>query len=504
MNATFTPGEMSIERFILVLRTHIKLVVGVFVLSVSAAVLITLITPEIYIASTSLNFDIKSANPLDSRGRSLESDAYLTTQIDIIKSQNVAQKVQSDLSEYEFDRFIEAVHAEKTIVDMAIQEIKSVFKWSEESDDDTSSIQSLAEDGALIDVVPETIDINSAYSWMTQVVGVNLIVEPRLNSRVVDLIYSSTDPRIAALMANKFADAYLATNLEMTIDPVRKTSKWYDEQLKDLRGKLEGAQSKLTTYQQQEGIVSSDERMDTETSRLQKLSDQLVVAQQDTRKVGFSQKKLQEIIKQGIPLTTLSLVFNNDVVKKIKSEIRRQEGELVDISASLGSNHPRRKKVASELQATRARLSNEMKIITDGIYNTAALAKERELDLSRALEEQKKLVLDLKHEHNRITVLKREVESANKTYNAALTQLNTTSMQSLVNQTNVSVIDPANIPGGSSSPKLTKNLAIGGLVGLLLGVGLAIFLEMLTRRVHSKDDLLVELRVPVLGHLKRA
>ena len=95
------------------------------------------------------------------------------------------------------------------------------------------------------------------------------------------------------------------------------------------------------------------------------------------------------------------------------------------------------------------------------------------------------------------------METAQATYNAALTQLNTTSMQSMVDQTNVSIVDRANIPGRHSSPDVVKNLVFGVIGGLILGIGLAVLMEMFSRRVHSREDFTVELGIPMLGHLKK-
>jgi uncharacterized protein involved in exopolysaccharide biosynthesis len=259
----------------------------------------------------------------------------------------------------------------------------------------------------------------------------------------------------------------------------------------------------LTAYQQQEGVVSTNERLDTENTRLQNLSNQLVTAQEATRNAVTERQKLQEVLASGAPLDTFEPVFDNAVVQNIKAQIRDLQGTLVNSSNSLGANHPKIKKIKSELYAARQRLDAEIKTITDGINNAAELSKEREHDLAKSLEAQKQLVLDLKNEHNKIAVLQRDVESAQATYNAALNELNTTSMQSLVDQTNVSIVDRANIPSTPSSPRVTKNLALGVLAGLLLGIGLAVILEISIRRVHSQDDLIDELGVPLLAHLKK-
>ena len=489
-------SEVSINKYFLILSRHFLLIGGILVAALAIAWVVTYLTPKIYEASTSIHFDLKSANPMDNRGGTLKTEAYFSTQMDIIKSQNVSRKVEDSLSKYEQERLILAFKAEKTAIDNVTPKLINYFKSIAAPQENTPN-ESAVDSGST-----KTLDISSAYGWLTAAIGSNLTVMPRFKSRIVDITYSSTDPEIATIMANRFTDAYIATNLQMMIDPARKTSGWFSDQLKGLRRNLEEAQAKLTAYQQKEEIVSTDERMDTENTRLQKLSTQLVNAQSNTRNAVTEQKKLVEVRKSGASVMTLDTVFNSPVVQKVKQEIRTLEGELAEISSTLGKNHPRHVSVNTEHRAARERLNKEIRAISGNINSSAELAKDRERDLSAALERQKQLVLNLKQEHNRISVLNRDVESAQATYNAALKEQNTTNMQSLVDQTNVSIIDLANIPGQPSSPILSKNLAIGGFAGLLLGIGLAILMEMLNRRVHSKEDLILELKVPLLGHLK--
>lgn len=489
--------EMSLEKYFLILRTHARQISVIFVSAVAIAGVITYFTPEMYSASTSIHFDFKAANPMDNQGNLLEEDAYLYTQIDIIKSQNVSEKVDESLTTYEKERLISAIQAEQTIIDKLRIEIQRTIdsllttdETANQEDDDNT-------------VSKDNLDISSPYSWITRRLHYTLKVEPRFNSRIVDIAYSSTDPQIATFIANRIADAYIATNLQMTIDPARKTSTWFGEQIKALRQKLENAQSALTAYQQKERIISSDQRLDTENERLQELSSQLVVAQQATRNAVTEQIKLGKVLETGDSLLTFGPVFSNSVVQNIKSEIRTLEGELVQVSTSLGKNHPKYKRISSELYAARMRLKNEITNITDGINNTAELAKDRELDLFQALNDQKQLVLSLKQEHDIIAVLQRDVESAQAVYNAALSQQNSTNMQSMIDQTNVSIIDLANVPEEPSTPSWIKNLILGGFGGLLLGIGIAIFSEITNRRIHSKEDLIYELELPLLGHLKK-
>lgn len=493
-------NELSLEKYFLLIKSRARIILLIFAAGIAVAGLITYLTPKMYTATTTLNFDFSSANPLDSQGRTLAEDAYLFTQIDIIKSQNVAQKVEDSLTEYEWERSIEAMQAKNTVLDnLRIQVLRFFSNIGSKKEQDVAPMDGEVESSL---EAPPSLGVQSPYSWFARMIRYDLFVEPRFNSRVVEVSYSSPDPAIAAMFANRFSEAYIATNLEMTTDPARKTTAWFDEQLKSLRKKLEDAQSALTAYQQSQGIVSSDERIDTETARLQDLSSQLVAAQASTRNAITAQQKLEQLLRDGKSLETFEPVLANSVIQSVKSDIRRLEGKRAEMSNSLGVNHPRRKQVEAELDAARQRLATEIRAIKDGINNTAELTKTREEDLAAALGEQKKLILDLKKEHDRIAVLKREVESAQATYNAALTQLNTTSMQSMLDQTNVSIIDPANVPSRPSSPRITKNLVLGALAGLLLGMGCVVFMELFVRRVHSKDDITEELGIPLLGHLK--
>jgi len=479
-------------------RARAKLIVAISITAVVIAGVITYLTPKMYRAASSLNFEF-TTNPVDTRGRDLSDETYLSTQIDIIKSLSVAREVENSLTEYEKARLSAALDAESSIIDKYIYKVKSSINALFRDDSDSGSHSKSGGHST-----GEILDVSSAYTSLTRRMGTGLDVVPRVNSRVVEISYMSVNRKLAALMANRYAEAYIDTSVRMITDPAQKSKVWFDSQLKSLRKRLEEAQAMLTVYQQKEGIVSSDERLDFETERLQDLAGQLVVAQNTTRNAVTEQRKLQEVIDSEASLMTFGAVFDNPVVQNIKSEIRSLKGRIAEKSSSLGRNHPDMKKLNSELYSAQKRLDSEVEEIIDGINNAAELSMEREADLEASLKRQKVIVLDLKSEHDKISVLKREVESAQATYNAALDQLNTTSMQSLVDQTNVTIIDEANIPSTHAKPKILLNLAIGIFGGLIAGVGLALIMELTTRKVHTKEELIAELEIPLLGHLKNA
>lgn len=500
------PNDISIEKIFLILRLRIWLILAVFGGAVLVAALYTYQMPKMYMATASLNFDFSGNNPLDERGRTvLSQDSYLTTQVGVLQSLNVAQQVVDSLSDYERVRVIAALDASQSALDVASNRVMKFVKTLISGGDKEQQEPIVDVDGGAGSVPSklQTLEVSSHYDWLARALGSDLVIYPQVNSRIVEVSYYSTDPKVAALLADRFAEAYIAANLKMVIDPARKTKVWFDDQLKLLRVRLEESQSRLTEYQQKEGIVSSDQRIDIETTHLRSLADQLVAAQQATRNAETEKKKLEEVLARGDTLATFGPVFSNPDVQKIKADIRNLEATLAEGSNSLGVNHPKIKKIKAEIVAAQSRLSREINSVVESIDNAADLSVERERSLEQAVADQKQLVLKLKSEHDKIQVLQRDVESAQVAYNAALGQLNTTSMQSMLNQTNVSVVDHATVPRIHATPRVTKNLALGAFGGLLLGIGTALFLELFGRKVHSENDIVDLLGIPLLGELRK-
>jgi len=98
-----------------------------------------------------------------------------------------------------------------------------------------------------------------------------------------------------------------------------------------------------------------------------------------------------------------------------------------------------------------------------------------------------------------MTVLVKEVDSAQRAYDTVAQRLALTNIEAQANQSDVAVLTPALAPFKPSGPKLMLNLLIGLAAGLLLGIGGGIILELFDRRVRSGHDLVESAGLIVLG-----
>ena len=315
-------------------------------------------------------------------------------------------------------------------------------------------------------------------------------MRPARESNVINISYRGSDPESAARIVNAFAQSYLDINLAMKTEPARLYAEWFDEQTKASRAKLEAAQARMSDFQQKAGIVTSDERLDYEAAKLSEISSQLTKVQGETTD---SQSK-----RNGRG-DTVAEVMQSPLINTLKAEIGKQEAKVQETSVNLGPNHPARQRAESELASLRSRLAKETGQISSSIETSYRVGKDRERELQGAVGAQRSRVMALNKQRDDMNVYRRDVESAQKAYDAVSQSASQSRLQSLSNQANVVRLNTATPPLGPSSPKLLINLLIAAFGGTLLGVACALLLELTNRRVRSSEDLVQILDLPVLA-----
>src|SRR5437773_2644709 len=400
---------MNLMQFLLTLRARYKIALLVLFCTVAVALTGNQYLPRQYIATAAVAFDLRSPDPV----AGVILPLMVATQVEIVKSDRVAHKVVRLLKLDESP----AVKAQ----------------WRENADGEGKLEQ-----------------------WLTDSLQRGLEGTPSRESNIIRISYKASDAGFAAAVANAFAQAYVETTIEMRVEPARQHSRWLEDQGKLLRENVEGAQSRLSAYQQKSGIVATDERLDDEAARLSQLSTQLT--------------SLQE---------------------SLRTDIARQEIKLKEAAVNLGRNHPDYQNIESELAELKKRLEREV-------------SSNKESELRAAIEAQRKRLLELRSARDHLAVLQRDVDAAQRIYDTVMQRFNQTSLESQATLTNVSLFAPANEPTAPSFPKpLRTVLLLSIFLGLALGAGAAFMLEMLDRRIRCVDELAEMLQMPVLCVIER-
>ena len=441
---------MTLLQFLLILRARYKVAVFALLITVAITFSISLLLPKQYTATSAVVVDVRSPDPIVGLVMpGLASPAYMATQGDIINSDRVAQRVvkllRMDESQVIREQWMDATEGK---VDLTI--------------------------------------------WLAGLLKQKLDVRPSRDSNVINIEFSGVEPSFAATAANAFAQAYIDVNIELKVTPARQSATWFEDQMKAVRDKLEEAQAALSAFQQKTGIIATEERLDHETAKLSELSTRLTNAQAETS--DSSSKR-----KSAANSETLIEVMQHPLIHSLKSDIARLEAKLQESNLNLGKNHPQTKRSQSELASLKGRLASETQQISNSIGTSYKVGKQMEKELLEAMEVQKKRLLELNKERDEVHVLKRDVEAAQHTFDAVSQRSAQTRLESLSAQTNVSILNPATTPTEHSRPRILLNVLISIFLGTLLGIGIALMLELVNRRVRSAEDIIQAIDLPVLA-----
>lgn len=441
---------MTFGQLLIILRARWKLILSVFMGVVAAVLILNLLLPKKYTATAAVLVDVKSPDPIAGMVLpGLMTPGYIATQLDVIQSERVARGVVRDLR-----------LAEQT----TLRE-----QWQEQTNGN-----------------------GSFEAWLAQLLLLGLEIRPSRESSVINISYSAADPNFAAALANSFVRNYIATTLELRVEPARQFSGLFEEQAKVARSKLEEAQARLSDYQRQKGLLATDERMDVENARLAELSSQLVALQAISAESASRKAQASANIQE---------VLNNPVIASLKADLSRQEARLKELSARFGTAHPTVIEMQASINELRVRIDGEIGRVTNSVGINNTVNQSREAQIRRALEEQRQRVLLLKEQRSEAAMLLRDVETAQRNFEVISNRLNQTSLESQSTQTNVSVVKEASAPSTPSSPRILLNMILAIMVGGILSVASALMLELRDRKLRTEADVIDGLGLPMLGTL---
>jgi chain length determinant protein EpsF len=442
---------MSLHQLLLILAARYKTVLTIMAATVSVTVAASLLFPEHYTASSTVVLDIRSPEPVAGLVPSaFTMPSYVPTQVGTIMTPRVAQGAVALLRSSSPELY---------------------ERWLEESRGAGESDRWLAE-------------------WLQKRVK----VAPGKESNLISISFTSRDPVLAAAAANAFTQAYVDTDIALKIDPARSGATWLESQEKLIRARLEQAETRISEYQQKNGLVAVDERLDHEVARLNELSTQLTTAES-------VREEAEGKARAALARVSLPEMVHNELINSLKSQLGRAEAKFMEVSEDLGPNHPMRQGMEAEIASLRERLREETGKVTASFVGAGAVSRNKEAALRKAIESQKAKLLQMRQQRDELSALMRERDSARKAYESVSQRLTQTSLESKATQTNIAVLSPAFEPLRPSYPKPFLYGLIAAVAGFILGAIGALARESRHLPARSLEEVEAALALPVLAVL---
>jgi polysaccharide biosynthesis transport protein len=401
------------------------------------------------------------------------SDTYLETQYRILKSENLARRVISDLKLDQIAEFNQPPHW-----------------WARRSQEASLKPALTTPENS----VPEsTIDNEVLKKFQDR-----LDVEPLKRSRLVEVSFESNDRNLAAQVVNTLAATYIQQNLESRWQASQKASEWLSQQLMGMKSKLEKSEDELQQYARDNGLLFLETDKGTSenivTQRLRQLQEELTKAQADR----YEKQSLYLLVQQG-DFSSLPGIFNNKLMQDLTEKLAELERERSRLSSIFNPDYPQVKEIQNQIDEAQSTLSDERERAAKAIANDYRAAVERENMLQQAFKDQQHdadLIAEKSVQYN---ILKREADTNKQLYVGLLEKLKETGVSTSMKAANIRVIDPAYPPKKPDSPRIPLNLSLAMLLGLSLGIGAAFLQEHLDNSFKTAGEIERFLQLPALA-----
>ena len=321
----------------------------------------------------------------------------------------------------------------------------------------------------------------------------SLQVDLVTGSRMIKVSFESASPRLAAGVANALVSNYREYNFLAKYDATRQVSGWMKEQLDDLKAKVEKSQQALVTYERTNSIVDISGRENIEEQRLADLSQDLTVAQND-----LAQKEALDQLVQADP-EQVGLLAQDNLLQNMEVKYADLKTSYVDALRQYGLKFPKVARLRDQISEIHSLIDQDRTRTLERIAHDYQVALGRVKLLGGSVVREKAEVGNLNQLMIQHDLLKHEFETNQQLYDSLLAKVKDAAVSAGLRANNVHIVDPALAPSSPVRPRKGRNIAIGLMVGLVLGTTLAFAREVMDTSIKTAEDIERSIAEPVLG-----
>ena len=324
-------------------------------------------------------------------------------------------------------------------------------------------------------------------------------VEPRRNTRLVDIKVHDPDPQLAAEVANGIAKAYARFNLESKLNSAREALVWLSEQMNELKAKVQDSEVALQRYRVKSGIVGMEQQRNITAQKMMDLNKAYLEAQALRLGVEARLKELSTLAKGGVQSGLLLTYRDNPLIQKLIAESSDLEVQLSKALKVYKEKHPEVLKIRSQMDQVQDRIRQEIQNALNAVEAEYNVSKGREDALAGRLGAVKGEALDLNEKEIQYAALQRETASNQQLYDVVLKRVKETGLSGGLETNNIRIVEEARVPRSPIRPRFLRAILLAAAAGLTLGVGLAFFAEYLDSTVKTPEEVERYLGLPTLG-----
>ncbi len=479
--------EVHLRDYLDVIFRRKWLIISFLALTFITTLILTLASPKIYKASTSI--EVMPQNQKVTKfeevvATEMRAQEFYQTQVDLLQNNALTLRVIERLELVKHPVIVEMLYdnGNPGIISRIRASVKNLLSALISSNEDKEKNSSLISEEAL------------KQQALLKFVEGNLEVSPKRNSMLIGISFMSPDRQLSQSIANAFVEEFVHWNMERKLEASQLAREFLMKQIDRAKISLEKAEEDLNRFGKQAGIVSMDAKLNSVYRQLEELNSALAMAEADLIDKDSVYKQATLDGPSSLPQ-----VMENQVISGLKGEYARLRSEYEDLTVTFHDDYPSVKSLKMKMNSIADRIGIEEQKVFLAIENQYKSSLQKVKTMRARLEHQKKMAIDLNERATQYKIMAREVETNKGIYQSLLER--TKEIESIigVSSSNIHIVDKAMLPINPFKPNVKLNLLLAIVVGVMGGIGLAFFLEYFTDTITDPDEISDRFHIPILG-----
>ncbi|MCP4058028.1 polysaccharide biosynthesis tyrosine autokinase [Pseudoalteromonas sp.] len=494
-NSELTKQTSNSDEDIIDLSQYIKTLwfnkwrIGFLALGVTVlvAVWVMQITPE-YRATATLLIETEQAKAVSIEevyGLDGSKKEYLTTQFEILKSDNLAQQVIDELELAKVLEFnSELIEKEPSLIESAKSFVKGIVDNESSAESKNKEMSAYVRQQEILELFKE-----------------RLSIEPVRSTQLVKISFESQEPELAAKVANALGNAYINSHMSAKMAMTNSAMNWLQERSENVARDLQAAELELQAFRNSEQIVDLEDGVQSmNSSTIKNLNERFLATRSKRIELENAIKQLNNLETGEMKaLRDLNVLNSSPVIQNLRQAELAAETKLTELDQTYGPKHPKMIAANAELKQIRDKLDSQLQLEVNELDSQLRALRESERQIQAELNQAEGQFLSASEKEAQYRKLKANVERLTELNDLIVTRFKEMDITSDFNSANARFTDEAQPPIIPVKPKKSLIVGLAMVLSIFVGCGLVLLLAALNNTFTNSDEVEEELHLRFLG-----
>ena len=317
-----------------------------------------------------------------------------------------------------------------------------------------------------------------------------------INTYLLNISYRSSDPKLAADVANAIANSFLTHTYDIKIRNSGILTEYVEKNLEDLKAKMEKSSEALQAFEKEMNVINPEEKTSLTAERIKQLNAQYTLAQAD--------RVTKEAALNAVQNNNLPAELNSpsaDELNKLQDRLNQAKTNMADKMSIYGANNKEYQKAANLVAELERQFGDTRKSVYARVDSDYREAVNREQQLAKEVAAEKTEFDRLNSHSYQYQSLKNQAESDKALYDSLQKKIQETGINATFQGNSIRISDLARPPDAPVFPRTKLNLLLAFIGSLVIAIMVAVLSDVMDNTIRDPEQVARALDTSVLGTL---